>query len=415
MALKAHLTASQRLALSPMMRQSLSLLRMSAQALNDEIAHEAEENPFLVVEPAAGTGDAFEYALATSAAPESLSESLASQLAMQRLDPVTNAAALFLITELREDGYLDMSLAQLAQEKNLPIDVLQKGLAAVQRCEPAGIGARSLTEFFELKLIDAAVAPDLARMIVCHLNDFAESRWVRLHKTLGQEQSQLEHFAALLRSFASAPVTTGTTWGEPLIPELVIRRTENDQLTVELLRATQSQLSILNINKADLEQPQLKSFFDRAHQMKSGVSARLETLLRVGRYIAATQSAFFLGDHSTIFPVTRADAAAAMAVHPSTFGRAISGKAMLADNRLYPLSIFFSAPLPGNDGDISPFDVQRKIRNMISGECAETPHSDEKICAQLRHEGVDIARRTVAKYRKCMRIPSSFARRRRKT
>ncbi|MDH5528497.1 MAG: hypothetical protein OEY05_00545, partial [Paracoccaceae bacterium] len=156
MALKAHLTASQRLALSPMMRQSLSLLRMSAQALNDEIAHEAEENPFLVVEPAAGTGDAFEYALATSAAPESLSVSLASQLAMQRLDPVTNAAALFLITELREDGYLDMSLAQLAQEKNLPIDALQKGLAAVQQCEPAGIGARSLTEFFELKLIDAA-------------------------------------------------------------------------------------------------------------------------------------------------------------------------------------------------------------------------------------------------------------------
>ncbi|MFZ1725782.1 MAG: RNA polymerase sigma-54 factor [Albidovulum sp.] len=416
MPLKPHLgiTQTQRLGLSPMMRQSLALLRMPTATLQDELAREAEENPFLAVEPAIGSGKSYDLALTTTASNESLGDSLVGQITIQRLDSTTRAAALFLIGELREDGYLDTPLSELADARNLPIDALERGLATLQCCDPVGIGARSLVEFLALKLIDAGITPELAHECVDHLGDFAENRWARLGKALDQDRATLERIASLLRSFPAAPVQSGTDWVATLIPELSIQRTENNRLSVKLIESSLPQISVLTVRRADLSEPGLRTYLDRAQRINSGFSARLETLLRVGRYIAAAQSAFFLGGHMTITPITRADAATALAMHPSTLGRAIAGKALLADGRLYPLATFFAEALAGPDGGVSPFDIQLRIRRMISKESADAPRSDESICAELMHEGVDIARRTVAKYRKCMRIPSSFARRRRK-
>ena len=407
------ISQSQRLTLSPSMRQSLTLLRMPTETLYDELAREAEENPFLAVEPAAGSAGSFDVALATTASRESLVDSLTRQITIQRLDDTTRAAALFLVTELREDGYLDTSLPDLAETRNLPVGVLERGLEVLHHCEPAGIGARSLAEYLALRLIDAGIAPTLARKCVDRVNDFAENRWRQLTKALDQDRAAVERIANLLRSFPAAPVPSGSDWVATLIPELVIRRTQGNSLSVSLMGTSLPRISVLSARRSDLPEPELQRYFDRAKRMRSGLSARLETLLRVGRYIAATQSAFFLGGHMTMTPVTRSDAAAALAMHPSTLGRAVAGKALMADGRLYPLATFFSEALAGPDGGVSPFDIQMRIRQIISRESADAPRSDESICVELMHEGVDIARRTVAKYRRCMRIPPSSARRRR--
>lgn len=416
MALKNRIGLRQRagLALSPLMRQSISLLRMPAQSLTEAIAIEAAENPFLIVEPASGGGSAFDYAIATAAAPESLGERLCRQIAMQKLDGATEAAAQFLIGELREDGYLDQPLDLIAGRVGVDERVLARGLAALQRCEPTGIGARTLAEYVELQVVDAGFGRDTARAAAARLNDFAEENWRALERQLGLGRAQIEAIAKTMRTMPSAPVATGADWTAATTAEIAVEKDAHNRLSVVLLRSALPSVTVMSADRDTLGTAALRDLLDRAVRFSSALSARADTLLRIGSFVATRQASFFLGDHDTIMPVTRADAAAELGMHPSTLGRAIAGKALLADNRLYPLSHFFTHALPGAGRGISPFDVQRRVRQLVAAESADAPLADEAICAQLKKEGVDIARRTVAKYRKCMRIPSSFARRRRK-
>lgn len=407
------LTQKQRLGLGPAMRQALSVLALPAVELAETIAREAADNPFLVVEDGGG-GSAFDYALATSAAQEGLGDSLARQIGLQRLDPVTEAAALYLVGELREDGYLDTPLGELAELMKLPVAVLQGGLEALQRCDPAGIGARSLAECLELKLADAGIDRGLARSATLRLDDFAQERWARLSRSLGQPEAVLRRIARLLRGLTAKPVMPAPETAGVRIPELVVERDGRGGVTVRLLASAWPQVSRLPADRPTLGGSELRALHDRAGWFISALSARAETLLRIGTHIAATQQAFFAGDHATLRPLTRAEAAAALGVHPSTLGRALSGKALIAEARVYPLSHFFSQALPAGDGATSAFDVQRRIGQMVAEENPAAPLADDTIAAQLKKEGVDIARRTVTKYRKCMRIPSSYARRDRK-
>lgn len=409
------LVQRQGISLSAGMRQSLALLRMPTQTAAETITREAEENPFLVVEAGSGgSGSAYDYALSVTAAQESLGESLSRQIAMQRLDPATAAAANYLVTELREDGYLDVSLSELVAGTGAPLGVLEAGLRALQACEPAGVGARDLAECLELKLVDAGIDRTLAHAATRRLDDFAEGRWARLARDLGQPQPTLERIALLLRSFGSAPVHEEDAWVDVLIPELAVEAGPHGGVTVSLLPGALPAVSVMPVARGSLDGETLRSFHERARRMAAAVTARRDTLLMIGRHIAEVQSAFFLGGQETIHPVTRAEAAASLAMHPSTFGRAIAAKALLCGTKVHPLSLFFSRALAGRAGAVSPFDVQRRIREMIDQESADAPLADEGLCAQLNKEGVDIARRTVAKYRKCMRIPSSFGRKRRR-
>lgn len=409
------LVQRQGISLTEGMRHSLALLRMPTQAAAEAITREAEENPFLLVEAgSAAGGSAYDYALSVTATQLSLGESLRRQIAMQRLDPATAAAANYLVTELREDGYLDATLAELVADTGVPLAALEAGLRALQACEPAGVGARDLAECLELKLADAGIDRALAHVATRRLDDFADGRWARLARDLGQPQPVLERIALLLRSFGSAPVREESDWVEVLIPELAVEVGPHGGVAVSLLPGALPTVSVMPVARGSLDGEPLRALHERARRMSAAVSARRETLLMIGRHIAETQSAFFLGRQATILPVTRAEAAASLAMHPSTFGRAIAAKAVLAGTKVYPLSLFFSRALNGPGGAVSPFDVQRRIREMIDQESADAPLADEGLCAQLNKEGVDIARRTVAKYRKCMRIPSSFGRKRRR-
>lgn len=415
MAAKSGLGLVQRqgLVLTEAMRQSLALLRLPTLAAAEAIAREAEENPFLVVEPPAG-GTAYDYALDTTPATEGLGQSLRRQIALQRLDPVTEAAALYLVGELREDGYLDVALADLAADAGVSVAVLEAGLAVLHACEPAGVGARDLAECLELKLADAGIDRALARAAAARLDDFAEARWTPLSRSLGQPQEMLERIATLLRGFGSAPVREDGGWIEALVPELAVEAGPQGRLEVTLLPGRLPACSVMAVERRSLDGEALRALHDRAGRMAAAVAARRATLLRIGTHIAAVQSAFFLGRHDRIVPASRAEAAAALAIHPTTLGRALAGKALLAGAQVFPLGMFFARALPGAGGAVSPFDVQQRIRAMIAQESPAMPLADDGIRAQLRKEGVDIARRTVAKYRKCMRIPSSFGRKRRK-
>ncbi len=415
MALTTGLRTSlgQRLALTPAMRMSLSLLRMPTDSLREEIAREAAENPFLVIEESSGHPGGYDDAIAAAVAPVGLLDSLTRQIATLRLDAVVEAAALCIAAELREDGYLDLSLDDLATTIGVPPDVLDAGLAAVQACDPPGVGARSLRECLSLQLADQGMQPALARAIVAALDDFAEGRWAKLSRGLALPRSEVERIAGIIRSLTPVPVQAQVLPVMTRIPDLIVECTPQGHLTVHPNAAALPALSVMQLSRDDAFAKPLAALFDRARGFVAAVAMRGETLLRIGRHITAAQPAFFIGGHDALSPLSRADVAAELGLNPSTVGRAVWDKSLASGGKVYPLSLFFSRALPGPDGSVSTFDVQARIRSLIAAEDAARPLPDDAITAQLQDEGVDIARRTVAKYRKCMRIPSSFHRRRR--
>ena len=412
---RARLSQGTRLALTPGMRTSLAWLRMPAEEMLEALEAETAENPFLRVRRPEVLGEAYDVALDVTAAGETLLESLARQLATMRIGPEVLSAALLLVTELRDDGYLDATLPELAADHGVAEPWLEAGLAALQRCEPPGIGARSLAECLALKLQDKGFSQDEAQAIVAGIEALAEDRLAPLARRLRLSEARLAEAARLLRGFSPVPVDRAAAPATPRLPEIVVDHDRQGRLTVRLNDALYPDVTLApDLDALRARSPDLARLGSRAEAVARAVHARAATLLKIGRHIAARQSAFFLGGPARLVPESRAEAAAALGIHATTLGRAIAGKAMLSGSAILPLEGFFSRALPGAAGPVSAFDVQRRIREIVQAEPPEAPLSDADIHRILSGEGVDIARRTVAKYRKCLRIASSYERRRRR-
>ncbi len=408
-----------------MLRASLAILRLPTLDLFDEIEREAAENPFLVVDDlrqlAGTTGRAaFDIALDLVASQPSLVESLRHQLAAMSLPDDLAAIAGYLAGDLRDDGYLDTPLPDVADALGVSLAQVEAALVAVQACEPAGVGARSLAECLELQLLDRGIAPGLAHRVIGHLELFGGENTSRLARALGLTEAELRPLAALVRTLAPRPVADLGPPAVPLMPDLVLERGSDGGFRAALgvLAMPQVRLNteLLVAGGAQADDGGMIFVSDmraRAEALVRALQFRGQTLLRIGAWIARHQHRFLALGPDHLQPVSRQAVAAALNLHPSTVGRAISGKALETGGRLYPLSFFFSQPLAkGPDGVVSAFSVQCLIARVVAAERPEAPLSDETICQMLRAEGVDIARRTVAKYRGCLRISSSFRRRR---
>lgn len=414
---RLDLRQTQRLALTPLMRMSLSILRMAPADLCDEIAREAESNPFLRHEPPRSR------ALHAAPPPAALSEpaarapsfqeSLRSQLAQMELPPRTEALALHLVSELREDGILDVPLCDLAGEIGAPLAELERALAVVQRCEPAGVGARDLAECLSLQLVELGLSAADAAATVGVLALFAARDWAAICRRLQIGRGEAERRAALLRRLSPRPVRGGDTAPVLPQPDLILTRDALGTLGIEVNARHLPRIgldpALLAPARADRFAPDL---VERARALVAAFAQRGRTLKRIGDWLIAHQSGFFLRGAEALRPATRAELAVALGLHPATVGRAIAGKSIDIDGRLWPLADLFSPALPGAGGEVSARAVQRRILALVAAEPPAHPLSDATLAELLRAEGVDIARRTVTKYRQGLRIPATTTRRR---
>lgn len=404
---RLDLRQKQRLGLTPDMRLGLAILAMPAESLAENIWREAGDNPCLIIEETSGSASAYDAAVAITPDEETLAQTLARQVGLQRLAPDVTEAALVIVSELREDGYLDATLEELAQDYALALPALTAGLAAVQKCEPTGVGARNLAECLELQLREMGLAQDLARTVIARLGDFAEGRWARLAQALSIHENAVRRIGEMVRNLKPRPVVQSGTRTTPRICEILVEEAGDGTLQVLL-----NPDALPRVTAASGSGP-LAPLAGRARTLVAAIAARQATLLRIARALVARQSAFF-GPEARLDPLSRADLAAELGLHPSTVGRAIGAKSLTHRGRIHPFSLFFPSAVSGLDGAVSSFDTQRRIRALIQAEDMDHPLADEDIRSHLMEDGVDIARRTVAKYRKCLRIPSSFERRRRK-
>ncbi len=403
------------------LQQGMAMLALPAVDLHAELQRHAERNPFLLLERSqafAGTGD-FDSAQLVAAQP-SLADHLHTQIVCMTLPPPVRALSLFLASDLDERGLLPDPDPEIATELGVPEADVRAARSALQGCEPCGIGARDVREAVALQLVDAGYDTEFAHAAMGELQAFAEERWNDLTVALGLSLDAVKQLAQDIRLCTPDPASAFAP-GEarPLIPELSVERSTDGDLHVRLLDdpslavrfdeglRTQIQQSGQRATGALGQNSQVA-----ARRLITSLQFRSNTLLRVGLAMAQAQSRFFLGHVRLPEPLARATIAQDLGLHPATVGRAVKGRGVLFGGRVEPMSWFFPKGIESGDSPLSQPEIMARVRDIVSAETAETVLNDDAIAERLQKDGVDIARRTVAKYRKCLRIPPSPKRRR---
>ena len=421
MAMKPTLALRQRtqLALTPDMRQMLRLLRMGAGDLAEELAQAAAVNPFLrLTRPAPAPAGAQPADPDTLEATQTLSTRLnvRRQLAEMPLAPDIAALALHLADELHPDGYLDRDAMPELAACGVADAQSHAALRALQSCDPPGIGARDLAECLRLQLLAHGLQPRDAQATVDALALFARNDMDRLCKVLDLTPGEARACAMLLRQLRPRPLEPEPDPAAHFLPDFQILRAADQSLRIT---ARTSALPSLDLDTAMAARARAQGFgadlLVQAEAIVSALRYRESTLSRIGAWLLDHQHRFLADGPAFLRPLSQAQLAAELGLHPSTVSRALRDKNIDVLGRIMPVRMLFSASLKGpDDTEVAARALQHRIAAMIAAEPRDSPLSDTRIVRKLNDEGVDIARRTVAKYREVLRIPGSAHRRNRR-
>jgi len=358
-----------------------------------------------------------------------LRDHLTWQLGLQQLDARTVAIGRALIDAINDDGYLGESLAEISAALRPEITAGDAEVAAVlariQALDPAGVGARSVSEclLLQLRLLDPAT-PGLAtaRLLAQHhLEQVAARDLAALRRVLHASDSELEAALALVRACHPRPGSViSTAAAEYVVPDVFVRRGARGW-TVEVNPATLPRVR-LNQGYAQLigrggEHAAMRTQLQEARWLLRSLEIRNDTLLKVARTIVARQHAFLEQGEEHMEPMVLRDVAAAIDMHESTVSRITAGKYMHTPRGVFEMRYFFSSHV-GSAGDsagggaTSSTAIRARIRKLVREEDPASPLSDGRLAELLAADGIPVARRTVAKYREALGLATAHERRR---
>ncbi|MFM1885318.1 MAG: hypothetical protein RL026_475 [Pseudomonadota bacterium] len=356
---------------------------------------------------------------------ETLQEHLAWQLELARLAPREEAIGRAVIDAINDDGYLAEPLESVANtllpEIRAGIDEIAAVLAVVQAFDPPGVGARDVAECLDLQLrqLDPGT-PGLAlarRLVAGHLEQVAARDLAGLRRQLDCDEEALHEALGLVRHCHPKPGSQlGGARTEYVVPDVYVRRSpggwvvEMNAATLPRIRVNQGYADALGRGPGHAL---LKAQLQEARFLIKSLEIRQDTLLKVARSIVERQVAFLEQGEEHMKPMILRDIAEAIGMHESTISRVTSGKYMHTPRGVFELRYFFSSQVESADGSgTSSTAIRAKIRKLIKDEPADAPLSDSRLAEILSEEGIPVARRTVAKYREAMSIPSSNERKR---
>lgn len=466
---RLHTTLGQQLTLTPQLQQALRLLQLSAAELELELAQAVASNPMLewaedsqapaaddspapASDEQAGTHDEADdgewipdqgpwasgsladdaddqrerAALQLGGDGSALAEQLRWQLHLLPLSERDHAIGITLIDAIDSDGYLREPLAAIAQSLLPDIVASEEEIVAVlrhvQAMEPAGIGARDLGECLALQLAllpPATPAQPLALHIARHcLERLPRAGIDGIARELRRPADEVAAAVALLRRLDPRP---GRHVGQEshdtyIQPDVVIWRQRGKWRAALAGHAgprvvIQQQYERLVGHCSSADAGYLRSQLQQARWLIRGLQQRGQTLLRIARYLVEHQAAWLEYGDAALRPLTLRELAAALELHESTISRAIAGKYVRTPRGTVALRHLFSTAVDtGEGGEASSSAIQATIRQMIEAENPRKPLSDAKLTEQLKQAGIEVARRTVAKYREAMNIPPSHER-----
>jgi len=354
--------------------------------------------------------------------PQTLPDYLRSQLSVAILDDETRDAAEMVIGNLDEDGYLTATLDEMAQQGNFTRQIMEAALKAVQGLDPAGVGARDLKECMLLQIESVNGKGGVAWQIVSNHMRLLETRQFReLAKVLGRPQEHVEIAIAMIRHLNPRPGVRFSGPGARSVEPDVYFIREGDDFLIQMNEDELPQLRLNAQYRKMLEKDQgatkevrdyVRERYSSAIQLMKNIEQRKHTILRVCEAIRRRQYEFLSQGIDALKPMMIKDVAEEVGVHPSTVSRAVANKYAHTPHGVYELRYFFSEAVQGPSGGETPLLLlKRKVRKMIEEEDAKRPLTDDQITARLQSEGIDVTRRTVAKYREDMKIPSTHQRR----
>ncbi len=408
----------------------------AVEAAEGEIAVEKSSDPFDEIDfgqywdeyldpgfrsPAAETVEkpSFETFLS---APVTLADHLGEQLAVLVLPEAVRAAADSIVGSLDENGYLTDSLAEIAASGGHKLEDVEAALKAVQSLDPAGVGARDVRECLLLQLESRNGKGGLAWQIVAnHLKLVETHQTTQLAKVLGRP---IEHVQIALDVIRHLDPRPGMKYSGPgarqVEPDVFITK-EGDSYVIQLNDEDIPQLRLNPQYRRMLDRDQepnkevrnyVKDRYTAALQLMKNIEQRKQTILRVCQAIVRRQTEFLEGGIDKLKPMMIKEVAEEIGVHPSTVSRAVANKYAHTPQGVFELRSFFSEAVQGTTGSQMPLlVVKRLVKKMIEEEDPAHPLTDEQITARLQAEGIQVTRRTVAKYREDMKIPSTHQRR----
>lgn len=446
------------LAMTPRMQLAIRLLQLSRTELSQELQSQLEQNPLLeeveetsvddqdeaeaeitlqnLREPmnAPSTGsyntenDVSELLEKQPARPTTLREHLLEQLQLCRISESDRIIGIFIIESLDEDGYLREPLEYIQNQLGLEPDAEFKEVTAVlhliQQFDPPGIGARNLGECLALQL--RQLPPDVPyrhvalKLVEQHLQSLAVGRMSSLRKKLGLDEAELQAALHLIQTLNPKPgMQLGSAAAGYITPDVIVTPTASGQWKVSLNSDGLPKLTVnsyyaaltRNCNKRDAAY--MRNQLQEARWFIKSLDKRHQTLLRVATAIVEHQQGFLLHGDQAMKPMIQQELADELEMHESTISRVTTGKYMNTPRGNYELKYFFSTGLGNRYGSpCSATAVRANIRRLIAEEPVDRPFSDAHLAAQLQAQGVNIARRTVTKYREELRIPSCAVRKR---
>jgi RNA polymerase sigma-54 factor len=359
----------------------------------------------------------------TVAESTNLKDHLLEQLSIAALDHDARLICVALIDAVDEAGYLRADLGELAERLGAEREAVEKTLAVLQGFDPVGVGARDLAECLVLQLKDRDRYDPAMAVMLQHLDLVARRDMTQLAQLCGVDTADIADMLKEIRalspkpglSFSSEPV-------QPVVPDVLVREGPDGGWLVELNSETLPRLLInsryyakVSAHARDKDcKSYLTECLNNANWLVKSLDQRARTILKVASEIVRQQDGFLTYGVRHLRPLNLRTIADAIGMHESTVSRVTSNKYVATPRGLFELKYFFTAAIQSLDGSESHSAeaVRDRIREMIERENAREILSDDRIVAMLTADGVNIARRTVAKYREAMRIPSSVERRR---
>lgn len=358
----------------------------------------------------------------TAAVAPTLLDLLSAQIGLMRAPKLTRTLALALAADIDEAGYLRADAAEASARLGAaPADV-EAAIALLQTCEPTGVGARDLAECLALQLAERDRLDPAMRCCLTHLDLLARADFRALAAACAVSESDAREMAAEIRELNPRPghgLSADPVFAAP--PDLLVRRAPSGGWVVELNADTLPRVLINNAYAAEVMaggDGEVRSFISECRASASWLVRSLEqrarTMLMVGAEILRRQTAFFDEGVGALRPMTLRAIAEETGLHESTVSRVAAGKRLSCERGSFDLKFFFSQAIAATGGGEAHAaeSIRHRIRALIDAEDPRRTLSDDKLVTMLQSEGVDIARRTVAKYREAMSIPSSVQRKR---
>jgi RNA polymerase sigma-54 factor len=361
----------------------------------------------------------FENFLAT---PTNLTDHLLWQLSLTAADPKVVAAAEAIIGNLNEDGYLTVaSMDDLAAAGPHATADVEAALILVQQFDPVGVGARDLRECLLIQLRTIGMEGSCAWQVVSdYLPQVQNKQWKEIAKALGKPIPVVEESVEYLKRLDPRP---GQRYNKPdarlIEPDVFIVKNGDEyhiimnEEDVPQLRLNLSYRRLLNRGESDKDvRTYIKDRYSSAIQLMKNIEQRKQTILRVCQTVVQRQKEFLDHGIDELKPMMIKEVAEEVGVHPSTVSRAVANKYVHTPQGVYELRFFFSEAVQGPSGqDTSLLVLKRKVKKIIEEEDSAHPLTDDQITRMLQTQGIQVTRRTVAKYREDMRIPSTHQRR----